>query len=152
MKALSIKPPWAYYIIYGIPFCVAVNNQDGTQRVEDSGKVILKNIENRKWPLPANFQLPQRIYVHVGKQQDDITSVMEFTVVKLGMPAYSIITSYSRRFPRGAIIGEVDIVDCVTVSDNPWFTGPYGFVLANPEAYNHPISCKGRLGFFEPAI
>jgi hypothetical protein len=53
---------------------------------------------------------------------------------------------------RGCIIGEVDIVGCVTQSKSPWFVGKYGFVLANPILYTMPIPCKGKLGFFEPAI
>lgn len=152
MKALSIKPPWAYYIIYGVPYGVAVDNPDGTQRVEDSGKVILMNIENRSWPIPSWLQLPQRVYIHVGKREDDITAVMDFTIGKIGLPAMSIILSYSRSLPRGAIIGEIDIVDCVTESDNPWFAGPYGFILTNQVAYEKPIPCKGKLGFFDPVI
>ena len=149
MKALSIKPPWAYYIIYGVPFGVAVDNPDGSQRIEDSGKVILKNIENRTWPPPSDFQLPQRVYIHVGKKEDDIKAVLDFAVSKLGLPAMSIIMSYSKLWPRGAIIGEVDIVECVTESKNRWFVGPYGFVLANPLAYEKPIPYRGQLRFFE---
>ena len=53
---------------------------------------------------------------------------------------------------RGAIIGEVDIVDCVTQSDSPWFEGPYGLVLANPTLYDQPIPYKGRLGLFEVTL
>lgn len=149
MKALSIKPPWAYFIIYGIPFAVAVKNADGMTHLENSGKVILKNIENRDWPLPESFVLPQRVMVHVSKRDDDMESVLDFTVGKLGLPAMPIIMSYSRLLPRGAIIGEVDIVDCVTESNNGWFVGKYGFVLANPEAYAKPIPCKGKLRLFE---
>ena len=70
MKALSIKPPWAYYIIYGVPFGVSVDLGEGKSRVDDSGKVILKNIENRDWPLPVWFKLPQRIQIHVGKSDN----------------------------------------------------------------------------------
>jgi len=149
MKILSIRPPWAYYIIYGIPYGVSVDIGDGKSRVEESGKVILKNIENRDWPVPSWFKLPQRIQIHVGKQEDDITAVMEFCVGKLKLPAFSIMMSYSKRLPRGAIIGEVDIIDCVTVSKNPWFVGRYGFVIANPEPYEKPILCRGKLGLFE---
>jgi hypothetical protein len=50
----------------------------------------------------------------------------------------------------GAIIGEVDIIDCVTESNSLWFEGKYGFVLANPVLYDKPIPCRGQLGFFEP--
>jgi hypothetical protein len=52
----------------------------------------------------------------------------------------------------GAIIGEVDIIDCVTESKSPWFVGPYGFTLANPVLYDKPIPCRGMLGFFEPDL
>lgn len=149
MKALSIKPPWAYYIVYGISYGIAVDNPDGSRSVVDSGKVILKDIENRNWPLPKWFKLPQRVYIHVGKKADDIEDVMEFTVHKLELPAWPIIMSYSKNLPRGAIIGEVDIVDCVTESKSPWFVGSYGFVLRNPKPYETPIPCKGKLGFFE---
>lgn len=48
----------------------------------------------------------------------------------------------------GCIVGTVDIVDCVSKSDSPWFFGRYGFVLANPVAFEKPIPCKGALGFF----
>jgi len=152
MKALSIRPPWAYYIIHGIPYGVSVDHGDCSSHVEDSGRLILKNIENRDWAVPSWLLLPCRIQVHVGKREDDIESVLGFCVGKLGLPAFSIIMSYSKRLPRGAIIGEVDIVDCVQESKSPWFVGKYGFVLANPQLYEAPIPCKGRLGFFEPEI
>lgn len=150
MKALSIRPPWAYYIIYGIPYGVSADNEDGTQRIEDSGKVILKDIENRDWAVPQRMELPQRIQVQVGKKEDGIEAVLDLTVGKLKLPAFSIMMSYSKRLPRGAIIGEVDLVDCVTESKSPWFEGKYGFVLRNPVAYETPIPCRGKLGFFEP--
>jgi len=152
MKALSIRPPWAYYIIYGIPYGIAVDNGDGTQRVEDSGKVILKDVENRGWAVPSWFKIPQRIQVHVGKREDDIESVMQFCIGKLHLPVFSILASYSKNLPRGAIIGEIDITGCVTESKSPWFAGKYGFILANPVPYEKPIPCKGKLGFFEPDI
>ncbi len=148
--ALSIKAPWAYYIIYGIPFGVAVANGDGSQSVEDSGKVILKDIENRDWAIPAWFKLPQRIMVHVGKTEDKIEGVLDLTVGKMKLPAFPIMMSYSRKLPRGALIGEVTITGCVERSASPWFVGKYGFTLANPVLYEKPIPCRGKLGFFMP--
>jgi len=56
------------------------------------------------------------------------------------------------QFHRGAIVGEVDIIDCVDRSDSLWFVGKYGFILANPVLYENPIPCKGKLNFFEPEI
>ena len=151
MKALSIKPPWAYFIIYGIPYGVAVDNSDGSQHVVGSGRVIMKDIENRNWPILSSFHLPQRIQVHAGKKDDDFESVFQFCV-GMGLPAFSIMAMFSSKLPHGAIIGEVDIVGCVTESASPWFMGKYGFVLRNPVAYPEPIPCRGKLGFFEPEI
>ncbi|MDD5060896.1 MAG: hypothetical protein PHN44_01250 [Candidatus Marinimicrobia bacterium] len=150
--ALSIKPPWAYFIIYGVPYGVEVKKPDGSSSVESSGKVIIKDIENREWAIPPSFKLPQRIMVHVSKKEDDITGVMDYTVGKLKLPAFPIIMYYSKRLPRGAIIGEVTITDCVTESKSPWFTGKYGFTLADAMPYEKPIPCRGALGFFKPNI
>jgi hypothetical protein len=50
--------------------------------------------------------------------------------------------------PRGAIVGVVDIVGCVRTATSPWFEGPYGFVLANPQAIT-PIPFRGAQKFFE---
>lgn len=139
-------------VIYGIPFGVEVKNPDGSSSVKDSGKVILKNLENRNWPLPKNFELLQRIYVHVSKRDDPIEEVLDFCVKKLKLPAMSIMMMYSNLLPRGAIIGEVTITGQVTESKNPWFTGKYGYILEDPKPYRKPIPCRGKLGFFEPAI
>jgi hypothetical protein len=160
--ALSIRPPWAYFVIYGVPYGIAVDNGDGSQSVKDSGKVILKNFENRSRPVPRNlggkpFILPQRIYIHVSKGEDKIDDVLEFCVYKVGLPFASILMSYSKRLPRGAIIGEIDLVDCIKVEGwqpdiSPWLVGDYGYELKNPALYDKPIPCRGALGFFKPEV
>ncbi len=96
-----------------------------------------KDVENRSWPT----NIRGRVYVHAGKQVD--------------RQALSTINrSFSFRMPEdlGAIVGSVEIVDCVTESDSPWFTGPYGFVLANPVKFENPIPCKGQLRFFNVEV
>ena len=94
-----------------------------------------KNIENRTWPLP-NLMYNRRIYVHAGKKFDPDV------LLKQPIPQERL----------GAILGEVTITGCVTESTNPWFCGPYGFLLADPEGYDEPIPCRGALGFFEPLL
>lgn len=49
----------------------------------------------------------------------------------------------------GYLVGTVDIIDCVSESESPWFCGKYGFVLANPHAFSVPMPCTGALGFFD---
>ena len=103
-----------------------------------------KDIENRNWPT----RFLGRVYVHAGLkiETDDFPGLRR--------------VAYQRGFDLpgpgevdvGVIVGEVDIVGCVTYSDSPWFVGRYGFQLANPVAYDEPIPCKGSLGFFEPKL
>lgn len=139
MKALSIKQPWAYLIAAGH-----------------------KDVENRSWS--TNYR--GRIYIHASKTQDaacGFRSAYTTLLAQYGRQrADSIWEAYWKSGPLvegafanervpvfGGIIGEVDIVDCVTKSDSPWFEGPYGFVLANAVMYDKPIPYRGQQGFFE---
>lgn len=150
MKALSIRQPWAWLICAGIPEIkpVPVAGRSDLSTLQYTGRVLFKNIENRKWPLPASFTLPQRIFIHAGIRCDNCLTQL----LNMGLPAIWVLLAFGKKAARGAIVGEVDIVDCVTESVNPWFTGPYGFVLANPALYEETIPYKGRRGLFEVII
>ncbi len=132
MKALSIKPEWAWLICCGMPFRSS-NNQI---------KIVKKDIENRS----CKTSYRGRVYIHASKRNDKNSQEW---LMKLGLPIFVVLMLYSDKIPRGEIIGEVDIIDCVTESKSPWFTGPYGWVLNNSILYDKPIPYKGRLGFFE---
>lgn len=124
MRALSIRQPWAWLIASGY-----------------------KDVENRRWK--TDFR--GRIYIHAGKVFDRVgLNVLGRlrSVRKEAVDAVSGKTSWE----FGAIIGEVDVVDCVTRSHSPWFSGPYGLVMRNPRLYSKSIPCRGKLGFFEPDI
>ena len=99
-----------------------------------------KDIENRTWPLPKKM-IGQRIYLHAGKKLDKVAAQDYY-------PPDGAL--HANRL--GSILGEVTITGCVTSSDSLWFQGPYGFVLADPTAYDQPIPCKGMYGFFEPSL
>ena len=136
MKALSIKQPWARMICLG-----------------------LKDIENRDWSI----KFRGRIYVHSGLKSERhiVWPNMEHLAIKAGVIntlkweefANWWADDYYDNDPEesgsGAIIGEVDITNCVDKSDSPWFVGKYGLVLANPVLYDKPIPYRGQLGFFE---
>lgn len=135
MKALSIKQPWAWLICRG-----------------------LKDIENRTWSTPFRG----RIYVHAGASVDQLAIPIRDPRLYGGIEHGAFISREDTKcmmdeaiYPKGeiwkvgAIISEVDIIDCVTCSTSRWFDGPYGFVLANPMLYERAIPYKGRLGFFE---
>jgi hypothetical protein len=56
---------------------------------------------------------------------------------------------HDRRIVYGAIIGIVDVVDCVTQHPSPWFCGPNGLVLRDPVKFVEPFAFKGQLGLFD---
>lgn len=125
MKALSVRQPWAWLIVAGY-----------------------KDIENRAW----STRYRGRIYIHASRKLDKggLATIISGSI-NITQSVQDAL-SQKTHLERSAIIGEVDIVDCVTQSSSPWFTGPYGFVLKNPVLYERPISCKGKLGLFEPGI
>jgi len=97
-----------------------------------------KDIENRTWS--TDFR--GRVYVHAGKRvkQGDFPEQRAY-IRESGL-------TLPEEPPLGAIVGEVNIIDCVDTSCNPWFCGPYGFLLSSPIAYKKPIPYRGQLGFF----
>ncbi len=132
MKAISVKPPWPWLMFFADP---------------------PKDIENRDWS-PTNPGLKHRglTAIHTsGKvdlaEYDSAKWFIEERGIEIELPAPCDLVC-------GAIIGIVDIVDCVTQSRSPWFVGDYGFVLVDPKALKEPIPCKGTLGFWDvpPAI
>lgn len=96
-----------------------------------------KDIENRDWP--TNFRGP--VLIHASKQMyDGFEDAHRWDWPLIERPC---------DFDMGGIIGEAEIVDCVTSSLSPWFFGPYGFVIRN--ALLTPFRpCRGKLGFFVP--
>ena len=93
--------------------------------------------------------------------QDQLRDVFKLCPIKDGR--YADIMS---KYPTGAIIGEVDIIDCVLGHQSIWaehkaivlckgmeVEAPvYNWVLANPVMYDHPImNVKGALSFWEYA-
>jgi hypothetical protein len=118
MLALSIRQPWAHMILH-------------------HGK----DIENRTWPT----QVRGRVLIHASKgmtKDEYLMAIRSFPTLEIMM---SIPDQHDLQ--RGGIVGSVEIVDCVTDSDSPWFCGPFGFVLRNPIILPfRPF--RGQLGFF----
>ena len=131
MKALSINQPWAWLIVNGF-----------------------KDIENRDWPT----RYRGTVLVHAGMKMSnddfldvkDMISRMPETIEAINNHPMKCTPRILKEQWMGGIVGQVDIVDCVSESTSPWFFGKYGFVLANPVAFDVIRPCKGALGFFEP--
>ncbi len=96
-----------------------------------------KDIENRSWP--TSFRGP--VLIHAGKRLDpDLEDAQDWPWRDIERPD---------DFEVGGIVGEAEIVDCVTASASPWFVGRFGFVIRNARPL--PFRpCRGMLGFFTP--
>lgn len=128
MKALSIRQPWIFCIL-------------------ECGK----SIENRNWPTRyrGSVLLHASKGMTLAEYHDFYNDVMSGRSPFAGevLRRHNTIPD-SRELLRGGIVGQADLVDCVTQSNSPWFFGPYGFVLTNAKPL--PFRpCKGALGFFE---
>ncbi len=143
MKALSIKQPWATLIAHGI-----------------------KDIENRTWKT----KFRGRIYIHASAKEvpdkDFSFSKEQHYVIHENAYDADILNA---GLDKSAIIGEVDIIDCVinhpsiwaeqtkvigqTIEGDPLYSGKpiYNWVLDNAVLYEKPIlNIKGSLSFWEP--
>lgn len=132
MKCLSIRQPWASLIAHGI-----------------------KPIENRSWK--TNFR--GRIYIHAsGVSSGSLYELLNDDQIKAISNHWTAAPPFPNR-PTSAIIGEVDIVDCVINHPGIWAEKAsfpsdskpiYNWVLANPVLYKEPIlNVKGKLSFWE---
>jgi hypothetical protein len=127
MKALSVRAPWWWFILH-------------------AGK----DIENRDWPT----RMRGRVLIHCGKTwkngevMDDIMAALSCTLRQRTEVARKLSIDHLMDC-RGCLVGSVEIVDCVERSNSAWFFGDFGFVLAEPIAFTHPIPFKGALGFFD---
>lgn len=116
--ALSVRQPWPW-------------------AMQHAGK----DIENRDWRTSRRG----RFAIHAGKgmslveYRDCLDTVREINP-EVELPGMD-------QLPRGGIVGTVEIVDCVSRSDSPWFFGAFGFVLRDFRPVEF-IPCRGELGFF----
>lgn len=126
MKALSIKQPWASLIAHGV-----------------------KDIENRTWYTKHRGS----IYIHVSQAKFN-PNRHQLTKKQLSLAneahKQGSLPSIDK-LPYGAIIGEVDIIDCIRNHPSIWAEKDcWNWVLANPVLYDEPIlNVKGRLSLWE---
>lgn len=99
-----------------------------------------KDIENRTW----STKVRGRVLVHAASTM----TRADYDAAKIVADTNHAYLPDFENLKRGGIIGSVEITDCVDQSTSPWFFGPHGFVLCDPNPL--PFTpMKGRLGFFE---
>jgi hypothetical protein len=121
MKALSIRPPWAWAILHAA-----------------------KDIENRTWKTNI------RGAIAVHSSQTMSRSYYDWAIEEIKKTAPGTKVPPYAEMVRGAIVGLVDIIGCEQRTKSKWhIKGNYGFVLANPRVLRQPVPCNGRLSFWE---
>lgn len=98
-----------------------------------------KRIENRTWPT----RYRGRIWIHAGQSrlwEDD--------------PLPNCVRPSVEQLVFGAILGSVDLVDCLFLSDDrvdyddPYCIGPICWILANPKPLARPYPIGGKQGLW----
>lgn len=116
--ALTLRPPWGQAVIFGP-----------------------KRVENRK-ARPPSALLGRRIAIHSG-----LTPDLEGAD---WIDRNGLWVEFDDRtdLVRGAIIGSARLVGITKESTDPWFTGPWGWLLDEVIALPLPVYCRGQLGLW----
>jgi ASCH domain len=95
----------------------------------------IKRIENRTWR--TNYRGPLLIHAGVNWHDERLEEIEERHALTI-----------PRDLPLGGVVGMVELVDVVLQSDDPFFHGPFGWVLANARSIRfRPLS--GHVGVFD---
>lgn len=104
-----------------------------------------KNIENRVWPTGVRGQ----IVIHSSESEPDGYFDWASRFISERIPPRSVLkVPQSQDLPRGALVGVVNVDDCIKKSSSPWWEGPIGFKLSDARALSKPIPCAGKRRFF----
>jgi hypothetical protein len=143
MKCLSLTQPWATIVAKG-----------------------LKPVENRKW-APPRAMVGEVFAIHASKTWDKEGE----RYIREAWDGYDPIEEAIGEavLVRSAILGVARLVGWMSFEEklyytvagdrvvaepghrlmkDPWFFGPYGFVLEDVRELREPIPCKGALNFW----
>ena len=139
-KAISIRQPWAYLIASGI-----------------------KYIENRTWKLPEKHK-GERVLIHTGAKR----AIGHRPLLSDQQRIFYGEWNYRNAIlgDTSAIVGSVEIVDCVINHPSIWaeqskmflksdisYKPIYNWILKDPILFEKPVlNVKGKLSFFTPEI
>jgi ASCH domain len=123
IKALTVRQPWAWAIIYGG-----------------------KDVENRRWR--AAYRGP--LLIHAGEKADPEPEACARLLWTMADPE-AFGQPRAAWQARGAIIGVVFLADILTDSPSPWAAvGWHHWVFEFPAPVDPLIPCRGRPGLWVP--
>lgn len=121
MKAISIRQPWANLIAHG-----------------------LKDVENRTWKT----KFRGTVLIHAPLKVENLKKCFSIAQKEA---LYSFIDQKLLVGETSAIIGSVEIVDCIQDSSSIWAEKDcYHWILKNAVLFDTPIkNVKGQLSFWD---
>jgi hypothetical protein len=121
-NVLTVKNPWAYLIVSG-----------------------LKDVENRSWK--TNYR--GKLLIHTSQIPIKFNSFEIFTPEQIEIIQIKNINF--NNLINSAIIGEVELIDCIQNSNSIWAeSGQWHWILTNQEIYKEPIlNVKGSLSIWK---
>jgi hypothetical protein len=93
-----------------------------------------KHIENRSW-RPPDHLIGHFIAIHAGKVYDPLAAII--VRQRFGIPV-----KCDPEIQLGAIVAVARLEAIVTDSEDPWFYGPYGWVLRDITSIE-AVPCRG---------
>jgi hypothetical protein len=115
-----VRQPWAWLLFHGKP------------------------VENRDWR--TLHRGPLAIHAARGMTRAEYQAAVLF--VRGFDPELAGRIPHPESLVRGAVIGMVNQVDCVTSHPSPFFCGQFGHVYEDPREFLVPIPTKGGLGLW----
>jgi hypothetical protein len=103
-----------------------------------------KTVENRGWP--TRYRGPLLIHASKTRSSYDREALVDWAKV------YGVALPRWEELVAGALVGVVELVDCVPASrvdPSPWVEGPICWVLANPRPFAATLTYRGAQGLFE---
>jgi hypothetical protein len=103
-----------------------------------------KTVENRGWS--TNYRGP--LLIHASKTRSSYDREAKLDWLKV----YGVALSRWEDLVTGAIVGVVDLVDCLPasqVSPSRWVEGPVCWVLENPRSFPEAVPYRGAQGLFD---
>lgn len=130
-KAISVRDPWGRFILY-------------PQIFRSKGHPP-KIVENRDKDISNGYRGP--VFIHKGKEPDpNFYNKLDGCFVRsqslprrisellpFGYPEWANELCCWPHMGTGGIIGVAQLTDVVTRSNSPWFVGPYGLILEDPQ-------------------
>lgn len=123
--ALSVRQPWAWAIIH-------------------AGKDIENRTDGSVRSGSMSDYVGKRIAIHAAKgmTRDEYEDAFDF------MKMMGVDCPAAADLQRGGIIGSVRLKAITRSSNSPWFFGPMGLVVVEPEPCDF-VGAKGNLGMFQ---